>query len=80
MLNKHEEEFNEIVKNNHASIYRISRAYLYDVSYADDLYQDILFQLWKSVQNFKGKSKVSTWVYRIAVNSAINFNRKNKKN
>ncbi len=50
MLNKHEEEFNELVKNNHASIYRICRAYLYDVSYADDLYQDILFQLWKSVQ------------------------------
>lgn len=78
MLNKHEEEFNELVKNNHASIYRICRAYLYDLSYADDLYQDILFQLWKSVQNFKGESKVSTWVYRIAVNSAINFNKKNK--
>lgn len=79
MLNKHEEEFNELVKNNHASIYRICRAYLYDVSHANDLYQEILFQLWKSMQNFKGKSKVSTWVYRIAVNTAINYNLKHKK-
>nr|WP_315422981.1 RNA polymerase sigma factor [uncultured Pedobacter sp.] len=71
--------FNELVKSNHASIYRICRAYLYDISYADDLYQEILFQIWKSIQNFKGKSKVSTWIYRIAVNTAIGFNSKNKR-
>lgn len=39
MLHKDEEEFNELVKNNHASIYRICRAYLYDVSHANDLYR-----------------------------------------
>lgn len=73
-----QEYFNELVRTNHASIYRICRAYLYDVSYAEDLYQEILYQIWKSIQSFKGKSKVSTWIYRIAVNTAIGFNSKNK--
>lgn len=79
MNNQQEESFNELIKDNHASIYRICRAYLYDISHADDLYQEILFQIWKSIQSFKGQSRVSTWVYRIAVNTAINFNRKNKQ-
>ena len=74
-----EEEFNALIKANHASIYRICRAYLYDVSHANDLYQEILFQIWKSIQNFKGNSRVSTWVYRVAVNTAISYNLKNKK-
>lgn len=74
-----QEFFNELVRKNHASIYRICRAYLYDVSYADDLYQEILYQIWKSIQSFKGKSKVSTWIYRIAVNTAIGFNSQNKR-
>jgi RNA polymerase sigma factor (sigma-70 family) len=74
-----EESFNKLVVSNHASIYRICRAYIYDSSLADDLYQEILFQIWKSIKNFKGNSKVSTWVYRIAVNTAISFNLKNKR-
>jgi len=71
--------FTALVKENHASIYRICRAYLYDVSYAEDLYQEILYQIWKSIQNFKGNSKASTWIYRIAVNTAIGFNLKNSR-
>ena len=80
MLNQQEASFNQLVRENHASIYRICRAYLYDPSLADDLYQEILFQIWKSLQNFKGQARVSTWIYRIAVNTAITFNRKNKQN
>jgi len=71
--------FNELVKANHASIYRICRAYLYEASHADDLYQEILYQIWTSMQSFKERSKISTWIYRIAVNTAINFNLKNKR-
>ncbi|QNK63632.1 RNA polymerase sigma factor [Pedobacter sp. PAMC26386] len=79
MFDQQELLFNELVKTHHGSIYRICRAYLYDVSLADDLYQEILFQIWKSIQNFKGEAKVGTWIYRIAVNTAINFNLKNKR-
>lgn len=79
MLNQEEQSFNKLVKDHHASIYRICRAYLYDASHADDLYQEILFQLWKSIKNFKGNARVSTWVYRVAVNTAITFNTKNSR-
>ncbi|MGY0037220.1 RNA polymerase sigma factor [Pedobacter sp. NJ-S-72] len=79
MFDQQEVMFNELVKAHHGSIYRICRAYLYDVSHADDLYQEILFQIWKSIQNFKGEAKVGTWIYRIAVNTAINFNLKKIK-
>ncbi|RYE27562.1 MAG: RNA polymerase sigma factor [Sphingobacteriaceae bacterium] len=79
MLDQQEKLFNELVRDNQASVYRICRAYLYDPSHADDLYQEILFQVWKSIQSFKGKSRVSTWVYRIAVNTAINFNLQSRR-
>jgi RNA polymerase sigma factor (sigma-70 family) len=79
MLNQEEQSFNKLVRDHHASIYRICRAYLYDTSHADDLYQDILFQLWRSIKSFKGNSRVSTWVYRVAVNTAITFNTRHKK-
>jgi RNA polymerase sigma factor (sigma-70 family) len=78
MLDQQEQLFNQVLRENRASIYRICRAYLYDQSMADDLYQEILFQIWKSMKTFKGQSRVSTWVYRIAVNTSIGFNRKNK--
>jgi len=71
--------FNKLIKDHHASIYRICRAYLYDASYADDLYQEILYQIWKSIQSFKGNAQVSTWIYRVAINTAIGFNLKNKR-
>jgi RNA polymerase sigma factor (sigma-70 family) len=78
-MDHQEKNFNKLIEENHASIYRICRAYLYDSSLADDLYQEILYQVWKSIQTYKGTAKVSTWIYRIAVNTAINFNIKNKK-
>ena len=79
MLDKQEKDFSQLVKDNHASIYRICRAYLYDPSHANDLYQEILYQIWISMHRFAGKAKVSTWIYRVAVNTAISYNLKNKK-
>ncbi len=72
-------EFSEIVRQNHASIYRICKAYLYDQSHVDDLYQEILLQVWASLNKYKGASKISTWIYRIAVNTAISYNLQHKK-
>lgn len=44
-----------------------------------DLFQEILIQLWKSYQSFRGDSKFSTWMYRVAINVAIQDLRKTKK-
>ncbi|WDF56102.1 RNA polymerase sigma factor [Mucilaginibacter sp. KACC 22063] len=72
--------FNDLVKDHKPSIYRICRAYLYNTDEADDLYQEILYQIWKSLKNFKGQSQIGTWIYRIAVNTAISYNLKHKRN
>jgi len=54
-------------------------AYLYDKGEVDDLYQEILFSVWKSLDSYKGAAQISTWIYRVAVNTAINYNIKHKK-
>jgi RNA polymerase sigma-70 factor (ECF subfamily) len=46
----------------------------------DDLYQDIVAQLWKAWSGFRGDAKISTWIYRIALNTAISGFRKQKRN
>lgn len=78
-MNQREKIFSEVVHENKGGIYRICLAYLYDKSHADDLYQEILLQIWKSLDNFKGAAQISTWVYRIAVNTAITYNAHHKK-
>lgn len=46
---------------------------------SEDLFQEIVLQLWKSYSGFKGESKVSTWMYRVALNTAITRLRKAKR-
>lgn len=46
----------------------------------DDLYQDIVTQLWRAWKGFRGDSKISTWIYRVALNTAISGFRKQKRN
>jgi RNA polymerase sigma factor (sigma-70 family) len=74
-----EQLFNKAVKDNQASVYRICLAYLYDRSHAADLYQEIMLQVWKSMPRFRGDSSINTWIYRIAVNTAITYNAQYKK-
>lgn len=45
----------------------------------EDLEQEIIFQLWKSFEKFDGKSKFSTWMYRVALNTSITYFKKNKR-
>ena len=73
-------EFVEMVQANEGIIYKISRAYAIDDEDQKDLYQEIVFQLWKSFPSFRGDAKISTWLYRIALNTSIAFLNKRKKN
>lgn len=45
----------------------------------DDLYQEMLVQIWQSLKNFKEDSKLSTWIYRVCLNTAMSYNRKESK-
>lgn len=65
------EDFISTVRECEGILYKISRIYSEDLIDRQDLYQDIVYQLWKSFGSFKGDSKISTWVYRVALNTAI---------
>lgn len=73
-----EEAFTRIIKDNEGIIYKITRIYTDNTEEQADLYQEIVFQLWKSFDSYRGEAKVSTWMYRIALNTAL-FHSKQKK-
>jgi len=74
------EAFITIIKENEGIIYKIARVYTEDREDQKDLYQEIVYQLWKSFDSFQGKSKVSTWMYRVALNTSIgHLNRQKRK-
>ncbi len=69
--------FEEVVAANERRIKAIARSYA-PPSERQDLCQEILLQMWKGLGGFKGRSTVSTWVYRVALNTAITFRRRNR--
>lgn len=77
---KDEDRFLQIVDQNLGIIIKISNYYAYTLQDREDLRNDIVFELWKSYNTFEGRSGVSTWLYRVALNTSMNFNRKQKKN
>jgi RNA polymerase sigma factor (sigma-70 family) len=77
MQNK--EEFTGIIRENEGLIYKVAKVYTNGREDEQDLYQEIVYQLWKSFGSFRNESKISTWMYRIALNTAIAHLNKEKK-
>lgn len=77
-MNK-EYEFIQIIKNNEGVIFKITTIYTNNKEDQEDLYQEIVYQLWKSFDSFKGDSKISTWMYRVSLNTAITRLKKEKR-
>ena len=75
-----EEEFISFLKENQRIIHKVCKIYTDNQEDHEDLFQEITIQLWRSFPNFKGESKISTWMYRVALNTAITLSRKSKKN
>jgi len=71
-LNK-EEKFNEIVSESSERIRRICRYYNSNEEEQKDMYQEVLVNIWKSLDSFRGDSALSTWVYRVAVNTSLTY-------
>jgi RNA polymerase sigma factor (sigma-70 family) len=73
-----EKQFEKLIKANELLILKVCRVYAYTVADRQDLFQEIVIQLWKAYPRFKGDSKFSTWMYRVAINTAISGLRKEK--
>lgn len=74
-----EDKFIEMIKQNEGVIYKITTIYARNGENQKDLYQEIVAQLWTAFEKFRGEAKVSTWIYRIALNTAITRLRKETK-
>lgn len=71
-------KFEQVIANNLGRIRYIASRYSFNEEF-DDLYQEILMQLWRSFDSFKGNSSRETWLYKVALNTACTFVSKSKK-
>lgn len=71
--------FGEWLEAHKAILFKVARAYGTTHSDREDLFQEIALQLWHSVEAFRGDAAVTTWIYRVALNTALAWNRKERK-
>jgi len=73
------DEFLQLVNENLGIAHKISRIYFDDAETRDDVRQEMMYQLWKSFKGFDGRSKFSTWMYSVCLNTALTYRRKAQK-
>ena len=80
MTEKEQEHvFESWLAQHKALLFKIVRAYAFTVTDQDDLFQEITIQIWYSIPTFRQESSVTTWLYRISLNTAIKWTRKERK-
>lgn len=73
------EQYTKMVMQYKDIIYKVCYIYA-EKDYIEDYYQEVLIELWRSFPHFRSESKISTWIYRISLNTCISFVRKKKRN
>lgn len=75
-----ERDFIQLINTNRGLIYKVCNLYCHNDDDKKDLFQEIVLQLWVSYPNFRSESKNTTWLYRVALNTAIsNFRKESRK-
>ena len=77
--NERDQIFGKWVEAHKAILFKVARAYGATHADREDLFQEIALQLWHSVDAFRGDAAVTTWIYRVALNTALAWNRKERK-
>lgn len=77
-MNDIELEFTKIVKENKKTIYTVCYFFSKDTDEVDDLYQEVLINLWRGFERFRGESSAKTWIWRVALNTCNTMERKKK--
>ena len=78
-MDNKEREFAQIVLENKRRIYTVCYMFSKDADEVNDLFQEILINLWKGLQSFEGDKFLSTWVWRVSLNTCINWSKKQKR-
>jgi RNA polymerase sigma-70 factor (ECF subfamily) len=76
---RNEEEFIALVRANERIIYKVCSFYVSPKVAAEDLYQEVVANLWRGYSGFRGQSAPSTWIYRIALNTCVSYIRKENR-
>lgn len=78
-MNHLEKEFLQQIDTYKGILYKLSKMYMDNALDREDLFQEMIFQLWRSYPSFEGKSLFSTWMYRVALNTALVFVKRDKR-
>lgn len=76
---KQKQIFDVWLKQHKGLLFKVVRAFAFNLYDQDDLFQEISIQIWHSIPNFRGDAKVSTWMYRVALYTATAWSRQEKK-
>ena len=74
-----QDEFLELINQHRGMLHKVCNVYCHSEQDRQDMFQEIIIQLWKAYPRFRGDSKFSTWLYRIALNTAISDLRKQQR-
>ena len=78
-ITEHRRIFDTWMSQHRGLLFKVVRAYAFNVEDRDDLFQEIVTQVWKSIPLFRAESNVTTWLYRVALNSSLAWRRKERK-
>ncbi|MCQ2065597.1 MAG: sigma-70 family RNA polymerase sigma factor [Bacteroidaceae bacterium] len=78
-MDNREKEFSRLVEQHKSTVYTVCYMFSKDPDEVEDLFQDVLINLWKGFDSFRGESKVETWIWRVALNTCISADRKRRR-
>ena len=74
-----EQKFSQMVREHKTTIYTVCYMFSKEEDEVNDLFQEVLINLWKGLESFKGESHIKTWIYRVSLNTCITYERKKKR-
>ena len=78
-MKQQEELFSRLVREHKSTIYTVCYMFSQDADEVNDLFQEVLINLWKGFDSFEGRSDIRTWIYRVSLNTCISQDRKKKR-
>ena len=78
-MNALEQQFAQTVKEHKSTIYTVCYMFSQDADEVNDLFQEVLVNLWKGFSSFEHRSDIRTWIYRVALNTCISLDRKKRR-
>ena len=78
-MNALEQQFAQTVKEHKSTIYTVCYMFSKDADEVNDLFQEVLVNLWKGFEGFEHRSDIRTWIYRVALNTCISLDRKKRR-